>query len=81
MDTSDVTRFVAATSIGGLPPAVVAMGKLKILDTVGTMFAGIDTNAARIARRFVEAKAGEGQATVFGSNRRRVPGCTGRVSG
>ena len=72
MDTRDVAKFVEKTAIENLPSAVVQMGKLRILDTLGVMFAGLDTRAARIARSLVETKGGRGEATLFGSDE-KVP--------
>jgi 2-methylcitrate dehydratase PrpD len=72
MDTKAVAKFIERTSTQSLPRGVASTAKLKILDTLGVMFAGLDTRAARIARRLEETKAGTGDATLFGSDR-KVP--------
>src|SRR4030042_648867 len=68
MDSRDVAKFVEKTAIGNLPGAVVQMSKLRILDTLGVMLAGLNTRAARIARSLAEAKGGNGETTLFGSD-------------
>ncbi|MGD9046031.1 MAG: MmgE/PrpD family protein [Desulfobacterales bacterium] len=68
MNTKDVAKFVEKTRIQSLPSGVASIGRQKILDTLGVMFAGLDTRAAKIARHFVEAKGGTDETTLFGSD-------------
>lgn len=68
MDTKDVAKFIEKTGIQSLPSGVASIGKLKILDTLGVMLAGLNTRAAKTARSLVEAKGGTEETTLFGSD-------------
>lgn len=46
--TRKLGRFVAATSLGNLPPEAIATARLGFTDTIATMVAGADEPAPRL---------------------------------
>ena len=67
MDTKGAARFIASLRLDEMRPEVVARAKLCIMDAVGTMLGGLDTQVARIARGLVESRGGKEESTLFGS--------------
>ena len=72
MNTGGVAKFIAALRLEEMPPEVVALAKLCVMDTLGVLLCGGDTRAARIARGMVESRGGKEESTLFGSGA-RVP--------
>ncbi|MCW5772788.1 MAG: MmgE/PrpD family protein, partial [Rhodospirillaceae bacterium] len=55
---------------GAVPPAQRAFVPLRVMDTLGLILAGADTEAARIAADYAHAQGGAGSAASFVAPRR-----------
>ncbi|MEC9166575.1 MAG: MmgE/PrpD family protein, partial [Pseudomonadota bacterium] len=66
----DVTRqlayFAADLDFADLPPAVIAHGKLAILDGIGVILQGATLPWSRMVAHLAIADGGRGEATIFG---------------
>lgn len=69
--TREVARFILATSLADIPPAVIEAGKKSILDGLGLALSGSVATSGRIVETYLRSLGlGPGPATVIGTNLR-----------
>ena len=72
--TAAVAGFVVATRYGDLPPALIDLGKMHILDAIGLAIAGERAESGTIVRRYLaDLGVVNGAATILGTNLRAAP--------
>lgn len=72
--TQELISFSLDTRYEDLSPALIAVGRTHILDSLGCGLAGSASPAARIAREYLSSEGGvPGECTVIGSKLRRAP--------
>jgi 2-methylcitrate dehydratase PrpD len=74
-------EFVAVHRERGLPPALIADAKRRLLDLVGNSLAALDAPAAEAVRAVVVRRDERGEASVIGSGARRGAATAALVNG
>ena len=82
MTTLDrIAQFVTETPWGAIPTSTVSAAKVAILDSMGTMLAGVRTATARSLLRVAENDGGAGACVVFGTGLRTTATWAGLCNG
>ena len=68
--TQPLSRYIAASATAELPEDVRELGKRHILDTLASIVACRDLQAAVLARRYAAAQSGGGRSTILGTRER-----------
>ncbi|MGE0502289.1 MAG: MmgE/PrpD family protein [Rhizobiaceae bacterium] len=68
--TAELADFAANLRYDAIPDGVRAKAALAIIDSIGTVFAGLDEDSVRIARDFMLRESAEGAATLIGLSRK-----------
>ena len=72
--TAEVARFVVAARYEDLPPELVDLGRMHILDAVGLAVAGEQAESGPIVRRYLaELGVTAGPSTILGTSLRAAP--------
>ncbi|MDO8472804.1 MAG: MmgE/PrpD family protein [Dehalococcoidia bacterium] len=66
--TRQIAEFMAQTRFEDLPPPVVHLAKVTILDAIGCAFGGFSHDRSVISRQVMESFGGLPEATVIGSD-------------
>jgi 2-methylcitrate dehydratase PrpD len=68
--TAPLSRYIAASPTMTLPEDIKELGKRHILDTMASMIACRDLEAAMLARKYAAAMTGGGPATILATRER-----------
>ena len=64
--TEELSQLISRTTFAAIPPEVVEVAKVVILDGLGVTLAGSQEPAARIVAEYVGEMGGTPQCSVFG---------------
>lgn len=79
--TADLAQFAADLTWDRIPRDVRDNAILAIIDSLGTVFAGLDEDSVVLVRNLAEGESGEGNAPVFGTGRRLSPSAAALANG
>lgn len=68
--TAPLSRYIAGSATSDIPEEVRELGRRHILDTIASMVACRDLQAATLARRYAAAQSGGGPATILATRER-----------
>src|SRR5262245_3765844 len=72
--TAEVASFVAGVTYADLPPELVELGKMHILDALGLAVAGQRAETGPVVQRYLgELGVLSGSSSVFGTNLQAPP--------
>ena len=63
--TEKLTEFIINTRYNAVPPEVINVAKLHVLDTLGCLIAGSREEIGRIVKTYIEAQARTGESTLL----------------
>lgn len=66
-NSNAVAQYIFDFDLANAPDIVVQRAKLCVMDTIGVMLGGLNTNASRIVREVLAVRGGEKEARIFGS--------------
>jgi 2-methylcitrate dehydratase PrpD len=79
--TADLAQFAATLEWDRIPTSVRDNAILAIIDSLGTVFAGLDEDPVVLVRDFAHGESGEGKAPVFGTGKRLTPSAAALANG
>lgn len=79
--TRDLAAFAAGLTLADVPDAAAANASLAVADSVGCVFAGLDTPAVRLLREVAGAEGGAPRASVIGTGARTAAGTAALLNG
>jgi 2-methylcitrate dehydratase len=65
-----LARYAVNLKYEDLPPAVVAIAKRRLLDTLGCVYGGYNSEVATILRDVIGAEGGAAESTIIGSGQK-----------
>lgn len=67
--TAELADFAASLDFADIPARVRQNATLAIIDSIGTVFAGLEEDSVQLVRRAALGEAGDGATTVIGKGR------------
>jgi 2-methylcitrate dehydratase PrpD len=71
--TSAVRRFISTTTLQGIPPEAIRLGKRCLIDGIGVILAGSTVRGSAIVREYVKAVTDKKEATALGPENLMAP--------